>query len=99
MERLKELIEKRKEVGKIPTGTRGAGGEYSRLGELILEETEDLHDKQKLNCPRISELIKKRRKIPDDQTFNWNEAVKYHVMGRLILEEVTRLYDAGELTL
>ena len=52
MENLKRLIEKRKEVGKRPSYTKGGNYndivEYNRLGCLILEEVTRLYDEGKL---------------------------------------------------
>lgn len=48
MQRLRELIEKRKEIGKRPApmkyGNYNDLMEYSRLGELILAEVDKLYD-------------------------------------------------------
>lgn len=52
MQRLRELVERRKEVGKRPSHTKGGNYndlvEYERLGELILEEVNKLYDDGKL---------------------------------------------------
>ena len=52
MERLIELIKKRKEIGKRPSYTKGGDYndyvEYKRLGDLILEEISRLYDEGKL---------------------------------------------------
>lgn len=52
MEQLKELIKKRKEIGKRKSYTKGGNYndyvEYNRLGDLILEEIEMIYDEGKL---------------------------------------------------
>lgn len=52
MERLIKLIEKRKEIGKRPSYTKGGNFndhiEYNRIGNLILQEVCKLYDDGKL---------------------------------------------------
>lgn len=53
MERLIKLIEKRKEIGKRKSYTKGGDHndycEYNRIGELILKEVYRLYDEGKFN--------------------------------------------------
>ncbi|WP_313260341.1 hypothetical protein [Lacrimispora sp.] len=53
MEALKELIERRKEVGEKPSYTKGGDYndfiEYGRLGDLIIEEVCRMYDTGELN--------------------------------------------------
>ena len=52
MKRIQELLEKRAEIGRKPSYTKGGNYndqiEYTRLGELILKEIEELHKSGKL---------------------------------------------------
>lgn len=52
MERLIKLIEKRNEIGKRKSYTKGGDHndycEYNRIGELILKEVHRLYDEGKL---------------------------------------------------
>lgn len=56
MERLIDLIKKRKEIGKRKSYTKGGDYndyvEYIRVGELILDEVCDLYDKGKLGSDK-----------------------------------------------
>lgn len=53
MERLKELIEKREEIGKRPAYLKGGSYndklEYERLGRLILDEIYQMYKNGKLD--------------------------------------------------
>ena len=52
MKRIQELLEKRAQIGQKPSYTKGGNYndlvEYTRLGELILKEIEELHKTGKL---------------------------------------------------
>lgn len=52
MKRIQELLEKREQIGQKPSYTKGGNHndlvEYTRLGELILKEIEELHKTGKL---------------------------------------------------
>ena len=52
MKRIQELLRKREEIGRKPSYKKGGNHndlvEYTRLGELILEEIEELHKTGKL---------------------------------------------------
>lgn len=52
MKRIQELLEKRAQIGQKPSYTKGGNHndlvEYTRLGELILKEIEELHKTGKL---------------------------------------------------